>query len=127
MTVESNIAIAQAYYEAIRSKDIAGVARLLHPDVQFIGPMAEVSGKDAVRQTVERFAAMIRGLQIRAAFGAGSQAMLAYDVDFGEPIGLCRGAVLMTFQASLIARLELFYDARPFEKNLKKDAIFAAR
>ncbi len=126
-TVESNVATAQAYYEAIRSKDMAAVARLLHPDVQFLGPMAEVLGKEAVRQAVERFAALVRSLQIRAAFGSGNQAMLAYDVDFGEPIGLCRAAVLMTFRGSLIVRLELFYDARPFEKNLKRDAIFAER
>jgi hypothetical protein len=53
--------------------------------------------------------------------------MVAYDVDFGEPIGICRSAVMMTFNDGLITRIELFYDARPFEKNLKKDAIFSSR
>ncbi len=125
--MESNVNTAQAYYEAIRGKDIAGVERRLHPNVQFLGPLAEVSGKEAVRQTVERFAAMVRGLQIRAAFGSGDQAMLAYDVDFGAPIGLCRAAVLMTFQDGLIARLELFYDAVPFLQHRTKDAISTAR
>jgi hypothetical protein len=42
---------------------------------------------------------------------------LTYDVDFGEPIGICRTAELMTFEGSLIMRIELFYDARPFERN----------
>jgi hypothetical protein len=49
--------------------------------------------------------------------------MLAYDLDCPAPIGLFRGAVLLTFQEGLIMRYELFYDARPFEK--KKDEIFA--
>jgi len=53
--------------------------------------------------------------------------MLAYDVDFGEPIGMCRTTVLMTFGDGLIPCIELFYDARLFEKNLKKDAIFSSR
>ena len=45
--------------------------------------------------------------------------MLTYDAEFGEPIGTCRTAVLMTFKDQLIERLELFFDARPFEKDLK--------
>jgi hypothetical protein len=53
--------------------------------------------------------------------------MLTYDAEFGEPIGICRTAVLMTFKDQLIERLELFFDARPFEKNSKKDATFSSR
>jgi hypothetical protein len=40
--------------------------------------------------------------------------MVNYEVDFGEPFGLCRSAALFTFEDNLIARLELFFDARPF-------------
>jgi hypothetical protein len=60
-------------------------------------------------------------------FGSESQAMLTYDADFGEPIGICRTAVLMAFRDDLIERIELFYDARPFEKGLQKAAIFSLR
>jgi hypothetical protein len=43
--------------------------------------------------------------------------MLTYDMDFGEPIGVCRTAALLTFRDGLIARNELFFDARPFAKK----------
>jgi hypothetical protein len=33
----------------------------------------------------------------------------------------------VTFKEGLISGIELFYDARPFERNLKKDAIFSSR
>jgi hypothetical protein len=75
----------------------------------------------------KRFATLVKGIVVRAKFGSDDQKMLADDVDFDEPIGICRTAVLMTFKNGLIASIELFYDARPFEKNLKKDAIFSSR
>jgi len=124
---ERNVTTAEAYYEAMNDKDLAGVARHLHPDVRFVGPMADLVGKEAVLEAAKRFVTLIKSLRVRAKFGSDDTAMLAYDVDFGEPIGICRTAVLMTFKDGLIASIELFYDARPFEKNLKKDAIFSSR
>jgi hypothetical protein len=53
--------------------------------------------------------------------------MLAYDVDLGEPTGMCRTAVLMTFDNGLITCIELFFDARPFEKSSTKETIFSSR
>ena len=113
---ERNVASAEAYYKAMNDKDLATVARHLHPDVQFIGPMANLAGKEAVLEAAKRFISFINGIRIRARFGSEDQAMLTYDANFGEPIGICRTAVLMTFKDDLIARLELFFDARPFEK-----------
>jgi hypothetical protein len=43
-----------------------------------------------------------------------TEAMLAYDGDFGDPIGICRTAALLTFKDNLIIRIELFFNARPF-------------
>jgi len=124
---ERNVASVEAYYKAMNDKDVASVARHLHPDVQFIGPMANLAGKEAVLEAAKRFISFISGIRIRAKFGSEDQAILTYDADFGEPIGICRTAVLMNFKDDLIARIELFYDARPFEKHLKKDAIFSSR
>lgn len=124
---ERNVTSAEAYYKAMNDKDLAGVARHLHPEVRFVGPMADLVGKEAVLEAAKRFVTLIKSLRVRAKFGSDDTAMLAYDVDFGEPIGICRTAVLMTFKEGLIASIELFYDARPFEKNLKKDAIFSSR
>jgi len=126
-TTERNVASAEAYYQAMHHKDLAGVARHLHPDVRFVGPLAELAGKKAVVEAATGFAALIKSLRIRAKFGSEDRVMLAYDVDFGEPTGMCRTAVLMTFDNGLITCIELFYDARPFEKSATKEAIFSSR
>jgi hypothetical protein len=47
--------------------------------------------------------------------------MIVYDLDCQAPIGNFRVAALMDIRNGLIEKIELFYDARPFEK--KKDNI----
>jgi hypothetical protein len=114
---QRNVASAEAYYQAMNDKDLAGVATQLHPGVRFMAPLADLTGKEAVLEAAKRFVNLTKSLRVRAKFGSDDKAMLTYDVDFGEPIGICRTAALMTFQDSLIVRIELFYDARPFERN----------
>ncbi len=121
---ERNVASAEAYYQAMNDKNLSAVAKLVHPDVEFVGPMATLAGKEAFLEAASRFMSLVNNIRVRAKFGSDSQAILTYNADFGEPIGICRTAVLMTFGNALITRIELFYDARPFEKNLRKDAIF---
>ena len=113
---EKNVSSAEAYYRAMNDKDATGVAEHLHPDIQFIGPMATLAGKDAVLQAAKGFMSLAKEIRIRAKLGSEDQVMLTYDGDFGEPIGICRTAVWMTFKDDLIGRIELFFDARPFEK-----------
>lgn len=120
---EKNVASAVAYYQAMNKKDLSVIQKYLHPEVRLISPLANVTGKDAVFNSVKHFLAVFKKLTIRAQCGNGDQVMLAYDLDCPAPIGLFRGAVLLTFQEGLIIRYELFYDARPFEE--KKDEIFS--
>jgi ketosteroid isomerase-like protein len=73
---ERNVASVEAYYKAMNDKDVASVARHLHPDVQFIGPMANLAGKEAVLEAAKRFISFISGIRIHAKFGSEDQAML---------------------------------------------------
>jgi hypothetical protein len=120
---EKNIAAAVTYYQAMNRKDLSVIEKYLHPEVRLISPLADVKGKDAVFNSVKHFLAVFNKLTIRAQFGDGDQVMLAYDLDCPAPIGIYRGAVLLTFKEGLIIGYELFYDARPLEK--KKDEIFS--
>jgi len=118
-----NVTIAEAYYQAMSDKDLSIIKKYLHPEVQLKSPLAEITGKDAVLNSVKNFLDLFNKLTVRAQCGShGDQVMLAYDLDCPAPFGLIRGAVLLTFQEGLIIRYELFYDARPFET--KKDEIF---
>ncbi len=108
---------AENYYKAMHNKDLASMASHLHPHVQFVGPLADMSGKDAVLAAAKNFLPFLNSLTIRAKFASGNRAMLAYDMECPEPIGSFRSATLFTFEDGLISRLELFYDGRPFEQK----------
>jgi ketosteroid isomerase-like protein len=114
---EKNVASAVAYYKAMADKDLTGMARHLHPDVRLVTPMEELTGKEAVLAAVKPLLNLIKSIKVHAKFGSEDQAMLTYDMEFAEPIGVCRAAALMTFQDGLIVRNEIFFDARPFNKK----------
>jgi ketosteroid isomerase-like protein len=111
---EINIASADAYYKAFNEKDPAGIAKQLHPDVQFVAPMGNLSGREAVVEAAKRLLGVMKSIKIREKFSSGDQVMLVYDLYYGEAGAICPSAVLMNFRDGLIIRTELFYDARPF-------------
>jgi ketosteroid isomerase-like protein len=115
---EKNVVAAVAYYKAMADKDLTGMARHLHPDIRVVTPMEELGGREAVLEAAKRLLPLIDSIEVHAKFGSEEQAMLAYDMDFVLPIGVCRAAALMTFKDSLIVRNEIFFDARPFDRKL---------
>lgn len=115
--MNTSVAIAQAYYHAMNAKDVPQLATHLHPQVTLIGPLAQLSGKEAVVEAAQKATAFFKHITIRATFGSGDQAMVAYDWEFPAPIGTLRAAALLTIKDNLIYRIELFFDARPFEKR----------
>lgn len=116
MTARNSV-YAKAYYQAMGEKKLSEVEKYLHPDVLFIGPFAEMTGKKAVLEAISGFQAFFTSLTIRTTFDSGDQVALVYDVDFPAPIGIVRSVALMNFKDGLITRIELFFDARPFEKK----------
>ena len=109
-----NIVSALAYYKAFEDKDLQSIAKHLHPDVQFVAPMGESKGRDAVVEAAKRLVSLIKSIDVRAKFASGDQVALIYDMHLTAPVDVCPTAVLMTFKDGLIARTELYYDARPF-------------
>lgn len=114
---KNNEAIAEAYYTAMGEKNIAGTEKHLHPDVQFSSPLGKMMGKEAVLDAIKKFTTLFKTLTIRAKFGSENQATIIYDLECSEPIGKLSAAALMTFKDGLIVKIELFFDARPFDKN----------
>jgi hypothetical protein len=106
---------AGAYYTEMGKKNVDGLAKYLHEEVQFKSPVAKAVGKAALLEATKNFTNFFQSLTIRSKFSLGDQAMVVYDVAF--PFGSVPTAVLMTFKEDLIANIELFFDARPFEKK----------
>ena len=113
---EHNVTIAKAYYEAMSNKNLSDVAKYLHDEVELIGPMSHVKGKEAVLDAAKQYSIHLNKINVRAACESGDQAILVYDVDFPAPLGILPAASLMTFQDDLIIRVELFYDTRKLER-----------
>ncbi len=115
--IKSNIAIAEAYYSAMGKKDIKSLSKYLHPDIQFTHPLDSMTGKEAVIEATQKFISLFETLTIRAKLDSEDQAMIVYDLHFPAPMGTFSSSALMTIQDGLITKIELFYDARPFDKK----------
>jgi hypothetical protein len=119
---KNHLAVAEAYYTAMAKKDINAMEPYLHSDVQFIGPLAKMKGKESVIESTRRILPLFKSLNIRAKSGTDDHVMLVYDLDFSTPTGILAVAVLLKFKNNLISTIELFYDGRPFDK--RKDELF---
>jgi hypothetical protein len=122
MNTTDNLSLAESYYNAMLAKDFDKMAGYLHNNVHFIGPLAEMHGKESVVAAAQNFGGMLHDIKIRSRFAGGNQIMFAYDMIVPAPIGEFRAAVLMEFTDRLISKIELFYDASPFQE--KKSEIF---
>ena len=122
MNTTDNLNLAESYYNAMLAKDFDKMESYLHDNVHFIGPLAEMQGKEQIVTAAKNFGGILQDIQIRSRFAAGDQIMFAYDMVVPAPIGKFRAAVLMEFTNRLISKIELFYDASPFQE--KKSEIF---
>jgi hypothetical protein len=113
----SNMALAEEYYAAMAKKNLEGMEQTLHPQVQFKGPLATLSGREVVLEGAKRVFSLFQRLDVRARFSSENHVMMVYDLDCLDPIGLLRVSALLSFQDGLISGIELFFDARPFEKK----------
>lgn len=116
----TNVTRAENYYSAMLAKDFDTMASYLHPDVHFIGPLAEMQGKDTVVSAAKNLSQILESINIRSRFESQNQIMLAYDFMFPAPIGKLRAAVRMKFTDQKISKIELFYDGTPFLDKSKE-------
>lgn len=113
----NNIARANAYYTLVGERDVEGIKKYLHPDVEFYSPLSSCKGKEAVIKATTGFMNSFKSLAIRAKFGADDQAIIIYDVDIPGIAKDFPGASLLSFQDGLIIKIELFFDASSFRER----------
>ena len=113
----NNVARAEAYYTLVGKRNVEGIKKYLHCDVEFLSPLATSKGKEAVVKATTGFMNTFKSLSIRAKFGADDQAMIVYDVDIPGIAKDFSGASLLTFRDGLIVRIELFFDASQFRQK----------
>jgi hypothetical protein len=89
---DNNLKVAENYYNSMLAKDFDKMAGYLHDNVHFIGPLAEMQGKDAVVTAAKNFGGILQDIQIRSRFFSDNQIMFAYDMVAPKPIGKFRAA-----------------------------------
>jgi hypothetical protein len=123
MMETNHVKQAEEYYKLMGAKDLEGIKKYLHQDVEFHGPLASLKGKEAVIEANRNFMNMFTSLTIRAKLGAGEQAMLVYEIDVPGIVKDFPGTSLLTFRDGLIAKIQLFYDGSRFVE--KRDEVFS--
>jgi len=108
------VALAEEYYTLVGAKNLEGIKNYLHPDVELLGPLGHLKGKEAVVKATGEYMNLFGSLTIRSKFGAEDQAMIVYEADIP---GIAKGfpaAVLLSFRDGLIVKSELFFDGSRF-------------
>jgi hypothetical protein len=114
---QNNTDLAKAFYSTFEGRNIEAMAEYLHPDIQFITPLRKLQGKEAYVEAAKEFASFFETMTLRTAFGEKDQVVVVYDVKYPKLVDeMIPTAALLAFHENLISRIELFYDARPFEK-----------
>ncbi len=108
--------IGEAYLNALDRKDISKITSLVDPNIHLKMPMGEFSNRNDFLMAVRRMLANSNGVHIIAKFASENQGMFIYEVYFNEPVGTVKTASLMTVEGDQIKSIEVFFDARPFER-----------
>ena len=116
---QENLKVVNSYLAAWRNKDLKGIGEHVHPDVHFVAPSAETTGKGPFLAAAERVFRLLSSLEVRATFASGDQAVAIYNFKCIEPIGNCPTAELLTLHDGRITDTQLFFDPRPFDKLAK--------
>ncbi len=110
--------IGETYLDALNKKDLETIRALVHPDLNFKTPLMEFSSREDFLEATKRIMGVHQGISVKSRFSSSDQAIFTYEVIFPGPIGASRTANLMTIVNGQIKSIELFYDARPFEKMM---------
>jgi len=104
------LALAIAFTNAWTRHDLETAASYVAEDVEFDGPIAgHTTGIDAYMQGLSAFAPVVTGMQIIAAFGDDTRALIMYDLATA-PFGTLRTAELLTVKDGKIQADKLTFD-----------------
>ncbi|USO00517.1 MAG: nuclear transport factor 2 family protein [Alphaproteobacteria bacterium] len=107
---EQNLHVAENHYKNMVNKDFDTMETYLHDDIQFVGPISTIQGKDAVIAAAKNFSNILNKIDISSKFASNDQVMFAYDLSLSTINITLRAAVLMDFQNGKIKKIETFYD-----------------
>jgi len=109
----SAVKVAQAYFDAMATKNVEGILALAADKVICESPLGSLEGIQKFRGFQEGFARMIEKLTLKAVFGDDAQAVIVYVSDT-LPVKGAYVAEYLTVKAGKITSTRVIYDGTPF-------------
>ena len=108
---DSATTAAATYFDAWLAKDFARLRAVLAEDVDFAGPLGQVTGGDECLRGLEGLATIMTGIQIQKVFRAGSDVLTWYDMatTVADPVPV---ANWMQIEDGKITRIRVAFDPR---------------
>ena len=102
---------AATYFDAWLTGDFARLRSVLADDVDFAGPLGQVTGGDECLRGLEGLSKIMTGIEIRKVFAAGSDVLTWYDMAtrVADPVPL---ANWMQVRDGKITRIRVAFDPR---------------
>jgi len=102
---------AAIYFDAWLAGDFARLRSVLADDVDFAGPLGQVTGGDECLRGLEGLSKIMTGIEIRKVFAAGSDVLTWYDMAtrVADPVPV---ANWMQVRDGKITRIRVAFDPR---------------
>jgi hypothetical protein len=102
---------AAVYFDAWLAGDFARLRSVLADDVDFAGPLGQVTGGDECLRGLEGLSKIMTGIEIRKVFAAGSDVLTWYDMAtrVADPVPV---ANWMQVRDGKITRIRVAFDPR---------------
>jgi len=102
---------AGAYFDAWQARDFARLRAVLADDVDFAGPLGQVTGADECLRGLEGLSRILTGIEVRKVFTDGPDVLTWYDMatSVAEPVPV---ANWMHIREGKITQIRVAFDPR---------------
>jgi ketosteroid isomerase-like protein len=105
--------VVERYFDAWTSKDFDTARSLLRDDLSFKGPLEQLDSADALIESIKQLAQIVTGAERHGIVEQDDQVCVIYDLHT-VPIATAAVAEWYTVRDGKIAKMQAFFDARPF-------------
>ena len=106
--------IVSAFYASIENKDFDALRRMLHDDLDSVGPIERLDNADDFVATLSKMSGLTDGVRIRHLFVDGERACCVLDLVTATPIGESPVAEYFELRDGRIAAIRSHFDSRPW-------------
>lgn len=108
------LGVVERYKQAFGSGDVPKARSLLADDLHFTGPIDEFHSADDYVQSLAKLGRIVTGTDVKKVLADGDDVVTIYDLHTNTPAGTSAVAEWATVKDGKIAKLRVYFDARPF-------------